>query len=46
VFGAALRNVVPTVSREVLQAGPSVGGLRDAAGRAREAYAAALRPPR
>jgi orotidine 5'-phosphate decarboxylase subfamily 2 len=46
VFGAALRNVVPTVSREVLQAGPSVGGLRDAAGRAREAYAAALQPPR
>ncbi|HSA50368.1 MAG TPA: orotidine 5'-phosphate decarboxylase, partial [Yinghuangia sp.] len=33
VFGAAVRNVVPSVSREVLRHGPSVGALRDAAAR-------------
>ncbi|MFJ9040755.1 orotidine-5'-phosphate decarboxylase [Streptomyces sp. NPDC102406] len=31
VFGAAVRNVVPNVSRGVLKAGPSVGALREAA---------------
>ncbi|MFI0239546.1 orotidine-5'-phosphate decarboxylase [Streptomyces sp. NPDC016845] len=31
VFGAAVRNVVPNVSRGVLKAGPSVAALRDAA---------------
>jgi orotidine-5'-phosphate decarboxylase len=31
VFGAALRNVVPNVSRGVLRHGPGVAGLRDAA---------------
>ncbi|MFJ8821899.1 orotidine-5'-phosphate decarboxylase [Streptomyces sp. NPDC102467] len=31
VFGAAVRNVVPSVSRGVLKAGPSVTALRDAA---------------
>ncbi|MET8473782.1 orotidine-5'-phosphate decarboxylase [Streptomyces sp. NPDC006422] len=30
VFGAAVRNVVPNVSRGVLKAGPSVSALRDA----------------
>ncbi|WP_419993406.1 orotidine-5'-phosphate decarboxylase [Streptomyces boninensis] len=42
VFGAALRNVLPSVSRGVLQAGPDVNGLRNAAARladeVREAY--------
>jgi orotidine-5'-phosphate decarboxylase len=33
VFGAAARNVVPSVSRDVLKQGPSVPGLRDAAQR-------------
>ncbi|MFI7343117.1 orotidine-5'-phosphate decarboxylase [Streptomyces sp. NPDC050085] len=31
VFGAAVRNVVPNVSRGVLKAGPSVSALKDAA---------------
>jgi orotidine-5'-phosphate decarboxylase len=30
VFGAALHDVLPSVSREVLRAGPDVGALRDA----------------
>ena len=33
VFGAAARNVVPSVSRDVLKHGPSLPGLRDAAQR-------------
>ncbi|WJV50048.1 orotidine-5'-phosphate decarboxylase [Streptomyces flavofungini] len=33
VFGAAVRNVVPNVSRGVLKAGPGAGALRDAAAR-------------
>ncbi|WP_042382492.1 orotidine-5'-phosphate decarboxylase [Streptacidiphilus melanogenes] len=33
VFGGAARNVVPSVSRDVLRHGPSVRGLRDAAQR-------------
>lgn len=33
VFGAALPNVLPSASRSVLDAGPSVAGLRDAATR-------------
>ncbi|MCX3062977.1 orotidine-5'-phosphate decarboxylase [Streptomyces beihaiensis] len=45
VFGAAVRNVVPNVSRGVLRAGPSVPALREAAARfadeVREAVAAA-----
>ncbi|QNS07366.1 orotidine-5'-phosphate decarboxylase [Streptomyces xanthii] len=46
VFGAAVRNVVPNVSRGVLKAGPSVAALRDAAVRfadeVREAVAGAV----
>ncbi len=42
VFGAALHNVLPSSSREVLAAGPSVSGLRDAASRTLEACVAAL----
>ena len=33
VFGSALRNVLPSVSRSVLRAGPGEAGLRDAAER-------------
>jgi orotidine-5'-phosphate decarboxylase len=33
VFGSALPNVVGSMSREILQAGPTVGGLREAAAR-------------
>ncbi|GGV24158.1 orotidine-5'-phosphate decarboxylase [Streptomyces spectabilis] len=33
VFGAAVRNVVPNVSRGVLKAGPDAGALREAAAR-------------
>ena len=33
IFGDALRYVVPSVSREVLQAGPDVTALRDAVAR-------------
>lgn len=42
VFGPALKDVLPNSSREVLGAGPSIGGLRDAAARGIEAVAAAL----
>ena len=42
VFGAALRNVLPASSREVLAAGPSVHDLRDAASRTLDACVAAL----
>ncbi|HEX8495679.1 MAG TPA: orotidine-5'-phosphate decarboxylase [Actinomycetales bacterium] len=42
VFGAARANVLPSSSREVLGAGPSVSALRDAAGRTRDAVVEAL----
>ena len=42
IFGPALPSVLPTTSREVLAAGPSVAGLRDAAERAAAACAAAF----
>jgi orotidine 5'-phosphate decarboxylase subfamily 2 len=44
VFGAALRNVVPSSSREILRAGPSVQALRDAADRTLESVRAVLDP--
>ncbi|NYG08296.1 orotidine-5'-phosphate decarboxylase [Phycicoccus badiiscoriae] len=43
VFGDALPNVLPSSSREVLSAGPDVGGLRDRAVRTSESLAALLR---
>ena len=42
IFGESLRNVLPSYSREVLNAGPSVSALRDAAERAVDACRAAL----
>jgi orotidine-5'-phosphate decarboxylase len=42
VFGESLRNVLPSYSREVLNAGPSVSELRDAAERAVDDCRAAL----
>jgi orotidine-5'-phosphate decarboxylase len=42
VFGESLRNVLPSYSREVLNAGPSVAALRDAAERAVDQCRAAL----
>ncbi len=39
VFGAALRAVVPSVSREVLRHGPDVAALRDAVSRLADAFA-------
>ena len=42
VFGESLRNVLPSYSREVLNAGPSVSALRDAAERAVDDCRAAL----
>jgi len=42
VFGESLRNVLPSYSREVLNAGPSVSALRDAADRAVDDCRAAL----
>ncbi|MBZ4016660.1 orotidine-5'-phosphate decarboxylase [Streptomyces purpurogeneiscleroticus] len=42
VFGAAVRNVVPSVSRGVLRHGPDAAGLRDAAARFAEDVAAAV----
>lgn len=42
VFGAAVRNVVPSVSRGVLRAGPSAAGLREAADREAAQLAAVL----
>jgi orotidine-5'-phosphate decarboxylase len=42
VFGESLRNVLPSYSREVLNAGPSVSALRDAAERAVDECRAAL----
>jgi orotidine-5'-phosphate decarboxylase len=43
VFGGAVRNVVPSVSRDVLKHGPSVPALRDAAARFVEEFAAAVK---
>ncbi|MCX5209171.1 orotidine-5'-phosphate decarboxylase [Kitasatospora sp. NBC_00240] len=43
VFGDAVRNVVPSVSRDVLKHGPSVPALREAALRFVEEYAAAVK---
>ncbi|MFE3038008.1 orotidine-5'-phosphate decarboxylase [Streptomyces canus] len=42
VFGAAIRNVVPNVSRGVLRHGPDVGALRDSAERFADEIRAAL----
>lgn len=42
VFGAALGDVLPSVSREVLRAGPGPAGLREAAERTTEACRAVL----
>ena len=39
IFGAARRNVLPSVSREVLRHGPDVGALRDAVRRQIEDFA-------
>jgi orotidine-5'-phosphate decarboxylase len=44
VFGDARRQVLASASRAVLEAGPSVARLRDAARRARDEAAGALRP--
>jgi orotidine-5'-phosphate decarboxylase len=38
IFGAATRQVLPSISREVLAAGPAVSSLRDAAARANESF--------
>jgi orotidine-5'-phosphate decarboxylase len=38
VFGSAVRNVVPSSSREILGAGPDATALQDAAARANDAY--------
>jgi orotidine-5'-phosphate decarboxylase len=43
LFGAAVRHVVPTTSREVLAAGPDVTALRDAAARTNDEFAALVR---
>ena len=42
VFGPAVRNVVPSSSREILGAGPEAAGLQDAAERAVAAYRTVL----
>jgi orotidine-5'-phosphate decarboxylase len=42
IFAGCGRNVLPSVSREILNAGPDPRGLRDAAIRAAEDYRAAL----
>ncbi|MFR9796680.1 orotidine-5'-phosphate decarboxylase [Streptomyces sp. MS06] len=42
VFGAAVGNVVPNVSRGVLRHGPDLGALRDAAGRLADEVRAAV----
>jgi orotidine-5'-phosphate decarboxylase len=42
IFGAAVRDVVPTSTREILGAGPSIQALRDAAARANDEFAALL----
>jgi orotidine-5'-phosphate decarboxylase len=42
LFGDALPNVVPAMSRELLRNGPDLAGLRDAAARSIDACRAAL----
>jgi orotidine-5'-phosphate decarboxylase len=42
VFGPAVRNVVPSSSREILGAGPDAVALQDAAARANDAYRTVL----
>jgi orotidine-5'-phosphate decarboxylase len=42
IFGASLRNVLPSYSREVLGAGPDVAALRAAADRAAAACRAVI----
>jgi orotidine-5'-phosphate decarboxylase len=42
VFGSAVRNVVPSSSREILGAGPSTAALQDAADRANDAFRSVL----
>jgi len=42
VFGSAVRNVVPSSSREILGAGPSAAGLQDAADRANDGFRTVL----
>ncbi|GIG59019.1 orotidine 5'-phosphate decarboxylase [Longispora fulva] len=44
IFGESAAAILPSYSREVLAHGPSVTGLRDAAGRALEECRAALQP--
>lgn len=44
IFGAAAANVLPSSSREILRAGPSVHALREATDRAREAVASLGNP--
>jgi orotidine-5'-phosphate decarboxylase len=44
IFGAAAVNVLPSTSREVLRAGPSLDRLREAAHRAQEAVASLTQP--
>ncbi|MFG2719960.1 orotidine-5'-phosphate decarboxylase [Streptomyces sp. NPDC048416] len=44
VFGSAVRNVVPSVSRGVLRHGPDVGALREAAARYADEVRAAVSP--
>lgn len=43
IFGSARSNVLPSVSRSILTAGPSVDGLRDAAARTVDEVRVALR---
>jgi orotidine-5'-phosphate decarboxylase len=38
IFGPAVRDVLPSSSREILGAGPGVTALRDAARRANDAF--------
>ena len=42
VFGTAVRNVVPSSSREILGAGPDPVALRDAAARSNDAFRTVL----
>jgi orotidine-5'-phosphate decarboxylase len=43
IFGTAVRNVLPSSSREILGAGPDQDALRDAVARAADAFAALVR---
>jgi orotidine-5'-phosphate decarboxylase len=44
VFGDAVRNVLPSSSREILRAGPNAGALRNAAARANDDFRALVAP--